>query len=515
MGIFDFENDEQDDEELGETTQKMLDRLMKSGDTQEKEKKERNHTSAKTGASIQFNNSVSQSVVQTRKHYTKPDYNPQTRRDYYDDPSAHKRAIDQAFSKGGEVVDPYTKQELLPKQSDAKLKYGGDNWQEHAAEADHIEPISRLVERVKKDPLLNAFTTTEDLQRVANRDGNVQVISRKNNQGSKEAGKGGSTQEEWANDAPKMDNLAARNEEGESSTEIKENISRTGEVAEKGNSEELIKSAIKNAATTAHEAGKAAAQQAGVTTLTMVGIMNIVDVINGKKDVDDAICETVEAGGKAALSGYLMGGGMTTVAQALSSSSSQFVQALIKSNVPGKVITAVMATGDTLKRWVNGELDDVECLTQLGEKGLNMATMGYSMMVGQALIPIPIVGGAIGALVGSMLTSNLYNTLVQKLQKKKLEHEERQRIIRECNEIVRRERAFREELQSYLDSYFKEYRKCFDEALSSIKVSYEMGDADGTIAAANQITRKLGGKVQYETVAEFRDFLNDGAADIF
>lgn len=510
MGIFDFENDEQDDEELRETTQKMLDRLMKSGDTQEKEKKERNHTSAKTGASIQFNNSVNQSVVQAREYYTKPDYNPQTRRDYYDDPSAHKRAIDQAFSKEGKVVDPYTKQELLPKQKDAKIKYG-DKWQEHAAEADHIEPIGKFVERAKKYP----FVTANDVKEIVNSESNIQILSRKNNQGSKEAGKGGSTQEEWANDAPKMDNLAARNEEGESSTEIKENISETGEVTQKGNSEQLIKRSIKNAATTAHEAGKAAAQQAGVTTLTMVGIMNIVDVINGKKDVDDAICETVEAGGKAALSGYLMGGGMTTVAQALSSSSSQFVQALIKSNVPGKVITAVMATGDTLKRWANGELDDVECLTQLGEKGLNMATMGYSMMVGQALIPIPIVGGAIGALVGSMLTSNLYNTLVQKLQKKKLEHEERQRIIRECNEIVRRERAFREELQSYLDSYFKEYRKCFDEALSSIKVSYEMGDADGTIAAANQITRKLGGKVQYETVAEFRNFLNDGAADIF
>ena len=508
MGIFDFENDEQDDEEeLRETTQKMLDRLMKNEGTQEKEKKD--YTSAKVGASIQFNNSVSQSVVQAREHYTKPAYNPQTRRAYYDDPSAHKRAMDQAFSKG-KVVDPYTKQELTLKQKDAKMKYG-NNWQEHAAEADHIEPLNKFVERTEKNP----FLTKEDIKEVANSEDNIQVISRKNNQGSKEVGKGGSTQEEWANDSPKMENLAARNEEGESKQEITERVKRTEEEARKKSDKELRKRSIKNAAFTAHEAGKAAAQQAGVTTLTMVGIMNIVDVINGKKDVDDAISETVEAGGKAAISGYLMGGGMTTVAQALSSSSSQFVQALIKSNVPGKVITAVMATGDTLKRWVNGELDDVECLTQLGEKGLNMATMGYSMMVGQTLIPIPIVGGAIGALVGSMLTSNLYNTLVQKLQKKKLEHEERQRIIRECNEVVRRERAFREELQSYLNSYFSDYRRCFDEALSSINVSYEIGDVDGTIAAANQITRKLGGKVQYETVAEFRDFLNDGAADIF
>lgn len=137
-----------------------------------------------------------------------------------------------------------------------------------------------------------------------------------------------------------------------------------------------------------------------------------------------------------------------------------------------------------------------------------MATIGYSMSVGQALIPIPIVGGAVGALVGSMLTSGLYNNLINDLKTKQLEHEERIRIIAECNAAVEQTRKFREELEGYLQSYLKDYRECFDAALSSVKLAWQMGDADGMIAGANDITRKLGGKVQYETTEEFKDFFD-------
>ena len=88
------------------------------------------------------------------------------------------------------------------------------------------------------------------------------------------------------------------------------------------------------------------------------------------------------------------------------------------------------------------------------------------------------------------------------------------RIIAECEEAVRQARKFREELEAYLDSYFQEYRSCFDEAMSSMQLAYEMGDVDGVIAGANQITRKLGGKVQYETVEEFKSFLDEDSIDV-
>lgn len=463
----------------------------------------------KIGAGIALDSSIRSSTAQANAKYSRPDYNPQTRKQFYDDGSAHKKAIDNAFAGEKTVRDPYSGSELVKKQRDAKMQFAED-WQSHVAEADHIDPLNQIENRTKKNP----FLTTDDVREIGNSDDNFQVLSRKLNQGSKDIGKGGSTQQEWADDATRMDGLADIIESGESIGEVRKRIRDTGKAAEKRNDRRAIKKSVKNAVGTAHEAGKAGAQNAAVTTLTMSGIMNVVSVINGEKSGEDAIVDTIKDGGKAALTGYVMGGGMTVVSQTLSYSSSGFVQALAKNNVPGKVITAVIVTGDTLKKWGEGEITTQECLIQLGDKGLNMMTMGYSMAVGQTLIPIPIVGGAVGALVGSMLTSNLYNNLINELQTKQLEHEERLRIIAECNVVAEQAREFRSELESYLDSYFQEYRTCFDSALSSMSLAYEMGDADGVIASANDITRKLGGEVKFETVSEFRIFLDSDEDDI-
>ena len=46
-----------------------------------------------------------------------------------------------------------------------------------------------------------------------------------------------------------------------------------------------------------------------------------------------------------------------------------------------------------------------------------------------------------------------------------------------------------------------------------MRLSFETGDADGVIASANEITRKLGGQVQYETVEEFKSFLDSDNDD--
>ena len=113
-----------------------------------------------------------------------------------------------------------------------------------------------------------------------------------------------------------------------------------------------------------------------------------------------------------------------------------------------------------------------------------------------------------------MIMSNYYHQLINTLQTKEFEHQERLRIIAECNRASEEARKFRAELESYLISYFKEYQDCFDEALSAIHTAFDTGDANGVIAGTNQITRKLGGKVYYDNMNEFKDFLFDNSTDI-
>ncbi|MBQ7196073.1 MAG: hypothetical protein IJS40_01545 [Synergistaceae bacterium] len=241
----------------------------------------------------------------------------------------------------------------------------------------------------------------------------------------------------------------------------------------------------------------------------MSGIMNITAVIKGEKDPADAVVDTIKTGGTGAATGYVVSGGLATLSHTFSNSSSQFLQALSKSNVPGYVVAGVMTVGGAVKRYASGEINTEEFMLEVGERGLNFASAGYGMAIGQTLIPIPVVGGAVGALVGSMLTSELIQGFVEELNRKDLEHRERQRLIAEYNEAVKQEDAFRAELENYLQNYFHEYRTCFDDALSQMHHAFLNSDADGMISAANTITRKLGGKVYFENRKEFDDFLAD------
>lgn len=466
-------------------------------DTSEEERRKQENGASSIGAGYAATQTAQAATQKAAKTYAKPTKYSKDVRKLYDDGKAKARIKQRDFNNNSVVKDPYTGMKLELKHNDAKIKYGED-WAWHAAEADHKTPI----ENVFNDNKNNPWISNSDLKEIINSDKNLETVSKKFNATKKEnTNKGLLSNEETA----KKLNI---------SDEKAKNAVKRGEDSRKAILRESRNTSVKNALKTGHEAGKYGAKSAGVTTLTMSGIMNAVAVIKGEKDSGQAIADTLKDGGKAAITGYTMSGGLTVASHSLSNSSSKFIQGLVKSNVPGKVITAVIVTGDTLKKWGDGEITTQECLIELGDKGLNMATMGYSMAVGQTLIPIPIVGSAVGALVGSMLTSTYYNNLINTLQTKELEHQERQKIIAESHAAAEQARAFREELESYLESYFKDYKDCFDEALSSMRFAFQVGDADGIIAGANKITRKLGGQVQYESVEEFKNFLDSDSVDV-
>lgn len=434
---------------------------------------------------------------QASQKFSKPQKYTGTRK-YIDDKDAKNKIKKAKFAEGKTVKDPYTGDTLVLTQQEAKLLYG-DEWTKHSAEADHTVPVKKVYEESADNP----WVTTEDIRSVVNSEKNLKAISRKTNNAKRDR-----TNKEFVEDEPYRESKGVVFTDEGAQAAIEDG--KSAELAIKRN---LKKATVKGFAKTGHEAGVAGAKNAGTMVAAMSGIRNITAVLKGEKDVQEAISDTAKDAGKAAVTGYTMSGGLTVISHSLSDSSSKFIQALVKSNVPGKVITAVMATGGTLKRYANGELTTQECLIELGEAGLNTLTAGYSMAVGQALIPIPVIGAAIGALVGSALTSGCYHKLIETLQTPQLEHEERLRIIRECNELAEQTKLYRLELETYLNDYFKAYHDCFDDAISVMKFSFQCGDADSIIAEANAITEQNGGHVEYRTVEEFKKFFDNTKLD--
>jgi hypothetical protein len=282
---------------------------------------------------------------------------------------------------------------------------------------------------------------------------------------------------------------------------------------------------------TSHRAGVDAAKTGAVIAGGMSLIRNIVDVAKGDKEPDEAALAVVKdtAGGAAvsygtafagsALAGVMKNAGEVVVENGIKAlKPNAYIQALGKTNLPGTIVTVAVETGKTLGKYFKGEIDGVECLTELGEKGTGMvasamfatlgaveavAVFGKSAAIGQLVIPIPVVGGLIGGMVGYALSSACYSQLVDALKDAKLAREERIRIEAECAEAVAMIRQYRAEMEKMVNQYLIVHINTFHAAFDDMKGALNIGDIDGFIAGANTITKKLGKTPQFETFNEF------------
>ena len=441
--------------------------------------------------------SATQSAEQLHQKFARPDVDYRT---ILEDRNAMNGFKVKAFDGNYRVTDPYTEKELCISKAEAELIFGSDAL-EHLAETDHIYPLKKIWDKYGNNPWL----TVEDLRKRANSEGNLEVVSHRFNNPKRDR-----TNEEFVSDEEYLEQTGVRLSEKGKGTAIEHSQSAQTSIAQ-GYREDILHNIVQSG----HEAGVQGAKSAGVTALTISTITNITDVISGKKDADEALKDIAKDGTKAAVNGYVVSGGLATVSQGLSNVSNPFLHMLSDAKVSGTILTTVMTTGDTVLKYVNGEISTLQCVHDLGSRGTTLATSGLSMSIGQAVIPIPIVGAAVGALVGATLTSELYHSMTQGLQQKIYEQHERERIIKECEAIAEAEHQYRKQLEEYLENYFKEYRSYFNNALAQIDKAFLTGDADGVIQGANQVTRKLGGTVHYDTVDEFKMFLSSDEVDVF
>lgn len=420
-------------------------------------------------------------------------------RKLYDDGRAKFNAKAELFKEGKVVRDPYTGEQLTLTVKEAKRLYGSE-WQKHLAESDHTWALEKIVKETSDSPWL----TVEDQRAAANSPENMTVMSRKTNNAKRSR-----TNKEYVEDRDYRESKGVKfTKKGE------EAALRDGEMAERAVHSKLSKASAINMAKTFHGAGIDGARGAAAYGGALSGISNVVALIKGEKKADEVIVDIAGDTAKAAATGYVTSGALTVVSHTLTNSGSKFLSMIAKSNLPANILTSVMVLGGSMKDFAQGKISTRQFLLDVGDRGLTFATSGYSMAIGQAIIPVPILGAAIGAFVGASLTSGWYQSLVGTLRQQEIEYQERLRIIEECRQATAQIRAFRLELESYLKDYFKDYQDCFDEALSELRFSFQAGDADGVIAGANKITEKLGGKVYYNNMKEFKEFFNSDEIDV-
>lgn len=457
---------------------------------------EDNKETQKIVESIMVAKAINESIEEVNVKYRKPDTYTGNRNLF--DSGKAKCDIKKSAFANGKVKDPYTGEELCLKKQDAKIKFG-KNWTEHLAEADHKYPLKRVVEENKDNP----WNTTEDIKNVANDKDNLEVVSRKFNNAKR-----AKTNEELMNDEQYLQDKDLKLDK-----QSKEAAVERGKAAKEKIDKKLSDKAFENCTKEFHNAGLNAAKVGGGVTLTVAGISNIIAVIKGEKTSTEALKSVAKDTAAATAKSYVIGGGTTIVTHQLESmlmkSTSPFLSGLNNANLPVAVVTAVKATADVVAKYARGEISTSECIIQLGERGTNIMVSGYSAAVGQVLIPIPFVGAAVGAMVGSVLTSSYYKELRSAAEAANLAKEEYERVKKETDATIKLLNQEREEFEKVTQKLFKERAEAINAGFKDITKASMDNDFELMASGLERISNSFGRSIGFKNFTEFDEIMQD------
>lgn len=459
-----------------------------------KEKEEREQTAQNIGLASGMSDISKKHAQQAAERFAKPDrFDRKLLRKSGED------AKDRAFGNNALIKDPYSGKDIFRRKADAMLQYGKKNMSDHSAETDHIKPLNKVYDETKNNPWLSNGNIAD----TANSDDNLRVTNRTINNAKRDR-----TNEQFVNDTDYLEKKGI-----ELSEDGKQRMLDDGARADRSIKKGLAKKSVKNFMLTGHRAGIEGAKYGAAIGGGMSMIKNSVAAIKGEKCAGEAVADTVKDTAGSAATGYFSSFFGTNLTHIMASSGNTVMKVLSKSNLPSTIVACAIETVKTTKKFLCGEIDGTEYLTELGEKGTGTLSSTIGATVGQFAIPIPVVGGLVGGLVGYAFSSSYYKELVTVMKNRKLAHQELEAVKKECDAAMAQMKQYRRELEELSEKYFADMKETFTSAFAEIESGIISGSADKVISGSNAITAKLGGEVQYNSMKEFDTFMNDTDSD--
>lgn len=226
---------------------------------------------------------------------------------------------------------------------------------------------------------------------------------------------------------------------------------------------------------------------------------NILAVMREEKTSDEAAKELLIDTGNSAISSYMIAFTGSAIKGIMQNAKSDSVRILSQTNLPSTILNSTLDMGGIMKDFIIGKIDTCQCLERLGEKGVSQICSAMFATLGQLAIPIPLLGGMIGSMIGYSISTACYNETLNSLRDAKIAKEERIIIEKECNEIIKIVNKHRFETEKYVNNYLKEYKETFDMAFTQMDNAISNNDINTFIKGTNMIAEKLGRKSDFET----------------
>lgn len=264
----------------------------------------------------------------------------------------------------------------------------------------------------------------------------------------------------------------------------------------------------KKMANISHEAGLEAAKYGAAIGGTVAAAKNIIALMQGNKDLKEALYDTAADTGKSTFVGYGTGFAGSLAKSAMQQSSSAVARQLSRTALPTLIVSTTLELGASISRYAKGEIDGTQFMEEIGEKGSGMLASGMMATLGQIAIPIPVVGSVIGGMVGYAMSSLFYRASLQAFQEAKEAERNYQIIKAQCEEARQRMLTYQAELQILFDAHMSDMKSQLSDCFTRIDNAIDSGDIDIFAQAANHLGTFFGKTLQFNTMHEFKDFMS-------
>ena len=229
----------------------------------------------------------------------------------------------------------------------------------------------------------------------------------------------------------------------------------------------------------------------------------------GETTAAEAIVITIKATASGSVRGGVVAGGSRTIAIAANEVG---VAQILGEMGPGALANAIFEAGLSTHRFARGEIDLKAYQLDLGGAALRATTSTYCGMAGQLLIPVPVVGAAVGAISGYVAAAVLLESGVIGLGSNNIVTiaEERQaHIERECAASILEMRRCQQELLKLEETYGDDFRATFDPLLDQLREHQKAGMHRNSFMRLVGIGDSLGLALPWRSFEEFNSFMVD------
>lgn len=261
---------------------------------------------------------------------------------------------------------------------------------------------------------------------------------------------------------------------------------------------------IKDIGEVSHQAGIQGAKFGAAIGGSISLVTNIIAYKSGDKELGQAVRDTGVDTLKSAGVGYGTAFTGTAIKTYMAQSTSEVVRNLSKTALPAMIVSACLATSKSIASYAKGEIDESTLMQEMGISVTGMLSSSMFATIGQIAIPIPVLGGLIGGMVGYALTNTFYQSFFDVLKDKNIAKERRKLIEMQCDTAKILAQQYRATLQEMfeqksieLDNQTKKLFAAFNDDLT----------ADEFCQNINEFAKFLGKDLPIKNLQELDDIM--------